>query len=494
MVCTVNVNATAVNAYFAVDNNVICPGGGIHITNLSTNTAGLTYTWMFNGGQPYIWNGYDVPIQVVFWNIGNNNSITLQIVNDTSNVMYYYTIQITVWPEPNILQIVPQNPMLGCGNSAVNISIDATNTTTYSWKNGAGIIVDTDSISNASIAGNYIIEVKNQYGCKKNSNVYVQQHMTMSPHIHLSPNTLGVGKQPITSNLSGDTITSCQGQSYFLELFSNNFSNFSVMWEDSSTLFNHTVYSGGKYYVTLVDNSGCIETDTVFLKINPLPPAIITGNPNFCEGTNTILSLNSGIGYTYSWDNSPLVTQTISVNYTSIISGIVIDSLGCFKRANAVQTNILQKPNANITIYDCNMAVAYAVIGETYQWYYYDSVILGATSKYYTATAPGFYKVEVTNAAGCINTSAPVWAYCSSLGIPINEQGNQKIYPNPIIDNLNIEFSDNENHTIILFDVIGKEIFKTTGKNLVNIAGENLKSGIYLIDIDGKSKSKVIKK
>jgi hypothetical protein len=70
-----------------------------------------------------------------------------------------------------------------------------------------------------------------------------------------------------------------------------------------------------------------------------------------------------------------------------------------------------------------------------------------------------------------------------TLGAQNNEIAGLRVYPNPVSNGvLHVESSMNLEKTISLFDVLGKEVIKTTTSNTtINIA--NLNSGIYIIKI-----------
>jgi hypothetical protein len=73
-----------------------------------------------------------------------------------------------------------------------------------------------------------------------------------------------------------------------------------------------------------------------------------------------------------------------------------------------------------------------------------------------------------------------------------NEIAGLKVYPNPVSNGvLHVESNLNTERTISLFDVLGKEVIKTTTSNtIINIA--NLNSGIYIVKIleNGKTATK----
>jgi Secretion system C-terminal sorting domain len=136
------------------------------------------------------------------------------------------------------------------------------------------------------------------------------------------------------------------------------------------------------------------------------------------------------------------------------------------------------------------------ITGATYQWYTCPSTLIsGATSRTYTPTAIGDYKVEVT-VSGCTVTSACV--NVTTLGTSsFDISSTFKIYPNPAKNIVNIDFQDVENATVAVSDINGRVLFTqklNSASNNVNI--ENLASGIYLFKVSssiGSATSKVIK-
>ena len=74
-----------------------------------------------------------------------------------------------------------------------------------------------------------------------------------------------------------------------------------------------------------------------------------------------------------------------------------------------------------------------------------------------------------------------------------NEIAGLKVYPNPVSNGvLHIESNLNAERTVSLFDVLGKEVIKTTTSNTtINIA--NLNSGIYIVKITEGEKTAIKK-
>lgn len=474
---------------FSVNTNSVCQNQSIYISNVSTYDTSYIYEWhIAEANQLQTWIGHDLPSGISFYGSGQK-TIELYMYDSYGNT-WLKTKTITVWPSPYVNgNIVPQNPTLGCGNTPVSLSINAIGQFHYRWKNGIGAIVDTNAVFIATLPGSYSVEISNSYGCISNwnANTYVQNNPKMNPRI-----ILGNSQNPgVGSNLTLDTIKACintQG-TYNLEVTANYWEY--LQWNDGTSSYPGNFINSGKKWVSVWNSLGCKESDTVMIVLNQKPVSSITGITTFCQNSGTTLSLDSG-AYIYKWSTGQS-TRKININWSNDITGYVVDINGCESNHSIVQTNALVIPDNSVT-YSNNIAwILYPVSTDHYQWYSDTVLINGATGSSFQAINAGTYKVRITNNLGCDNTSQVVWLN-SSLGVESNQQINEKIYPNPFQSYFNIEFSDNENHTIKLYDVAGREIYQSTGNEYLKIEKENLESGIYFLQIDTRKElAKIIK-
>jgi hypothetical protein len=87
-------------------------------------------------------------------------------------------------------------------------------------------------------------------------------------------------------------------------------------------------------------------------------------------------------------------------------------------------------------------------------------------------------------------------------GIEESKSQNISIYPNPFLEQLNIEFTESyhDNFEVRIFDILNREITVDTQKvgNLIQLGTSFLKSGVYIVQISVENKVleriKVIKK
>ena len=79
-----------------------------------------------------------------------------------------------------------------------------------------------------------------------------------------------------------------------------------------------------------------------------------------------------------------------------------------------------------------------------------------------------------------INTTADITTDVSKVAAP--DYFDINVYPNPFTNQLNVDVGEN-NSTIILFDIMGKVVFRGTGIGLIPINIDNLDNGIYFIQV-----------
>ncbi len=79
-----------------------------------------------------------------------------------------------------------------------------------------------------------------------------------------------------------------------------------------------------------------------------------------------------------------------------------------------------------------------------------------------------------------------------TLGVSKNEYNNNTIYPNPSNGIYYMEFSDNQSHSIEVFDVLGHLILKKEIQSKDKIDMNQHNKGIYLLRIDNKEIKKII--
>jgi uncharacterized repeat protein (TIGR01451 family) len=204
------------------------------------------------------------------------------------------------------------------------------------------------------------------------------------------------------------------------------------------------------------------------------------------SGTNEIAS-HGYVRFSVAIDSSVNANEKIE-NYVDIYFDLnpaittnkVFNTIECFSFPNIP---IIQGASTKLWVQNSNYSV---------QWYFNDTIIIGANSDTLYPNKSGNYTVVVTDQYNCSSTSN----YYPHFIVSANEKNNAlfKVYPNPfrdkiVIENINFDYSEMLN--IQVFDVMGKEILYTQinpNKNRSSISLEDISDGIYFITISLENK------
>ena len=141
-------------------------------------------------------------------------------------------------------------------------------------------------------------------------------------------------------------------------------------------------------------------------------------------------------------------------------------------------TNVINPPMPIITL-DTIPNLLFTGTFATYQWFLNDTAIPGATSNHITQSAPigSVYKVVVSDANGCFDTSAAfVVGGALTVKTPVNSD-EIRIYPNPVASMLHIDAPEKVLVSIMSPD--GRILINRKEAITVNVS--QLADGMYMI-------------
>jgi hypothetical protein len=188
----------------------------------------------------------------------------------------------------------------------------------------------------------------------------------------------------------------------------------------------HYVKEHGEYWVEMSNSFGCFNnSDSLYIYMNSLPVARITGDRSYCvfPSTTALVNLSTvfDANYTYSWSSNPggaiftpsnLFWTQASINLPAVLPVIyefivtVNDiTTGC-QNNDTICMAFYESPSFTIPFLNAcegaNVLLLPSLIDPTlynYQW------SNGATTPLITASSPGFYSLTMTNKAnGCSST------------------------------------------------------------------------------------------
>ena len=175
----------------------------------------------------------------------------------------------------------------------------------------------------------------------------------------------------------------------------------------------------GNYTVVLTSSQGCATQSPstyAYVYVTATPVVTINGNgsPQLCGGNSVQLSSSSGYSsYQWYFNGNPIATGlTITASQAGDYTVVTTDGTGCTSYASTpvalVNATAPSTPSitGNTTICGSGSTLlTSSVTASNYQWYLNGTVIYGATSSTYAASAVGNYTVTVSN-ANCSASSA----------------------------------------------------------------------------------------
>jgi gliding motility-associated-like protein len=317
---------------------------------------------------------------------------------------------------------------MGASDGSVSVTITG-GTPVYEivWLNSAGIVVSTSQSANGLPIDTYTVTIEDQNGCIGNNTISLTEPVELSNMVNVS------------TDYNGEDI-SCFG-------FSDGGINLSVNGGTPGYSFNWTNSSGigissledpqglasGEYFVQITDLNGC-TTSTSIILADPVPLSATTdvisdynGQDVSCfgstDGAVNVTPSGGTPGYNNTWINSGGSTLGTNQNLANVGQGTfyveVMDLNGCIYSTNVV-VNQPTNLTSGITIITNFNGQAVSCVGSedgrveananggtpgyTYEW----NTTPVQTTAQISGLGVGTYTVTVTDANGCISTTAVV--------------------------------------------------------------------------------------
>ncbi len=307
---------------------------------------------------------------------------------------------------------------------------------------------------------------------------------------------------PLTVNAYTLPASVCQGSSATLQVdVTGGFGNYAYSWTSNPAGFTssnpvETIYPNVNttYYITVTDDFESQTSQTQIL-VTIVNPSFINGPTNVCNDNTPQpywVQYNPNITYGWSveggsisgdyneqidviWDKGIEFGKIQLTEYDMTVNCSVTQTLEVKMHPNLIG-RVLRKGDNLLISLDSGMVY--------YQWYKNEFAIEGANQQFYVMPVSdrgGFYYVELQSEFNC---------YAISETITIDNSPGLKLYPNPTVSNLSLEFTNTEigDGVIQIKDLNGKTILSenfvkpTTDKKLeVNLT--KLLPGIYNLDI-----------
>ncbi len=328
------------------------------------------------------------------------------------------------------------------------------------WSNGA----TTDTITIAE-TGSYSYTYTDANGCS-----------TTSEAIDVTIVELDA---PLQLNESADTVALCEGNEFILTV-----NNADAVWNDANSTANDTlvVSTEGLYKATVTKDGCAFVSDSVFVKVNPTPEAIVLdfdSEQSLCAGTDSLVITGvEGMEWTVP---AGVTTASITVFESGSYFGSITNEFGCTALSDTADVVFNEAPaQPEITREDSILYVAGAE-GNARIW------ILDGTNISINDTIvldePGEYQVVLVSPEGCFSDTSDVFLFDPN-SIDEGVLRLVDVYPNPTNNILNIVNIPSEGATrFTVLDVNGAVVFQETTNNSTMQLNLEVAEGVYFLQI-----------
>lgn len=457
--------------------SAFCQNEGITI-KLNSVAATANYIWSINGNT--IKNGVDTFLNT-------NLSGALKVISSTntgckdsisSNLSYLLL---------NKALVTITGDSMGCQGNPLTISSNPSNTNRYYYQlNGSHFDSTSNSIS-ITQSGIYRLILKtSSSGCQDTSRLV---------NIALKP-------LPNADVLPSDSSYFCAGHATILSYGSNDTLGLGFVWQKGSNNLGTNnskilINQVGSYRLKVIGSNACFKLSKPILVkevANPLVNISPSGSISICQGAS--ISLTGSGAASYQWRiNGQNITNAVNASYSANTAGLYTlygtNTQGCSDSSKTVEIIVNPMPNKP-QIQRSGDTLISSTVASKYNWYLNGDSITNAHNQKYLANVYGLYRVKVTNAFDCADSSNDIVFY--RTGVAENSTNeNIQLYPNPSnhISTLLLGESPN-NWSVNLTDVTGKTIrtYKTFKGKELQIQKEDLKNGMYLLHIKNMDTNK----
>jgi hypothetical protein len=340
------------------------------------------------GVESYVWSTGSLQ-QGIAINKEGTYSLTVTDIHGCSNnddiIVFYSTI-----PRPNIASnyyMCPQG----------QVELDAGNFASYRWSKSVDTvttIISTTRLLNVDTIGFYTITVRDEKGCENSAEARVLHYAT--PKISMGPDRV-----------------ICSGQSTLIEIDTMQY----IEWNSGSTSRLLFANLAGNYFITKAqDIHGCSRvSDTLAVKVNPLPDFYLGNDTAFCSNTPYELRGPDGMS-SYKWSTNE-TSQKISVHTASLYTLKATDQNGC-SNTDEIFVNFNALPQIPLTTLSsiCDNGSNVVLDAGDYVSFLWNT---GAVSRTISTNIAGNYSVTVTDVVGCKNTASTRVGYYNTLPITL---------------------------------------------------------------------------
>ncbi|MGA0560313.1 SdrD B-like domain-containing protein, partial [Larkinella sp. VNQ87] len=311
------------------------------------------------------------------------------VVSDANGCTASQVVSVTTGTGAPVLSIIATNANCGQANGEITVTASPAGNYTYLWSNGS-----TGSRVTGLLANSYTVVVTDAAGCQSSTVVAIS---------NVEGPQLTVVSSGSATCLAADGVASvtATGGDGVLR----------YVWSTGATGTTLSGVVAGIYSVTVTDNKGCIDIEEVTIGTSPgsLTAVVASTNSACGQATGSVSVTASGSsGYRYLW-NTGATTNSLNNQVAGVYSVTVTDANGCWV-ADSETINDIGGPSitASVTAVQCGggaTGIASVVVtGGTPTYTYLWSN--GMTTSSIDNLVAGTYTVDVTDANGCVSSTA----------------------------------------------------------------------------------------
>jgi len=301
---------------------------------------------------------------------------------------------------------------------------------------GTDVVTFQPSIRTSLNSDTYIVTVND-------STLPVNQTLNINIPVSSGVCASILGVQGTTCGFDNGSVTGTSSSNFSTTqfyLYDSNDNN--LMLQSTNINVNEVVFgtlSAGTYYMKVIDVGGCTGYSQNFIieDSTPLDFGLYVVPNSSCGGTPigkiTITGITGSPPYTYNWSNGATGT-TITGLTSGAYSVTVTDSFGCSQTKGANVTDVPQVALGAFTAvppscFQADGSLTIQIVGGTAPYYYSASTgevtIQYGTSWTVNGLSPGFYSIQVTDAALCSFVAGTVLTSPQGMtSVSINTNGS----------------------------------------------------------------------
>ena len=349
-----------------------------------------------------------------------------------------------------------------------NIIYDPGSFTAYLWDDNT-----LGQTRTGSIPGTYFVKVTDANGCTASDTVHLANHP--SPVVDLGPDM----NQCVDD---GASVTLDAGVQSDNPVFS---------WDNGTNGQTREVVSSGNYIVTVTNEFGCRDADTINIILRKNPVVALGNDTSVCNGVT--LTLDAGPnGTSYFW-NTGATTQTTDISSAGSYITIVTNQEGCVKSDTIEVSMAGELPKIsgiNVQNNGVSTFTFEAVNPEyvtAYNWDFGDnsapSTLPAPTHTYAVA---GSYSVTLRLNSSCGHMTFLTSTHIVGIGNTTTRSNDILLYPNPAKDVLHIISQNGQAVKRIEIYTMGGQMIHSKAvdiKDTYTLSTGQLAKGIYLFKL-----------